>query len=54
MADGVILLKAAVVVALLLGVLGALGAGWVGRWLLGIALGGLLVLGAVLVLLAIL
>ena len=49
-----ILLKAAVVVALLLGVLWALGAGWVGRWLLGLALGALLVVGAGLVLAAIL
>jgi hypothetical protein len=35
------------VLAGLLGVLGARGAGWVGRWLLGLALGALLVVGAV-------
>ena len=53
-ANGVILLKVGFVLALLLGVLGMLGAGWLGRWLLGLALGALLVVGAVLVLLAIL
>ena len=53
-ADGVILLKAAVVLALLLLVLQALGAGWLGRWLFGLALWALLVVGAVLVLAAIL
>jgi hypothetical protein len=46
----VILLKAAVVLALLLLVLSGLGAGWVARWLVGLALGALLVLGAVLLL----
>jgi hypothetical protein len=53
-ADGVILLKVGVVVGLLLLVLQAHGAGWVARWLLGLALGALLVVGAVLVLAAIL
>ncbi len=48
------LLKVGFVLTLLLLVLQALGAGWVGRWLLGMALGALLVLGAVFLLLAIL
>jgi hypothetical protein len=49
-----VLLKTAAVLASLLLVLWALGAGWVTRWLFGLALGGLLVVGDVLVLLAIL
>jgi hypothetical protein len=53
-ADPVVLVKTAAVLALLLLVLWALGAGWVTRWLVGLALGGLLVVGPVLVLLAIL
>jgi hypothetical protein len=50
----VILLKTALVVGLLLGVLWALGAGWVARWVLGLTLGACLVVGALLLLLAIL
>jgi hypothetical protein len=46
--------KVGFVLALLLLVLWALGAGWVGRWLVGLALGALLVVGAVLLLAAIL
>jgi hypothetical protein len=49
-----VLLKTAAVLASLLLFLWALGAGWVTRWLFGLALGGLLVVGDVLVLLAIL
>jgi hypothetical protein len=50
----VILPKVGVVLAGLLGVLGMLGAGWVVRWLLGLALGALGVVGAVFLFLAIL
>ena len=53
-ADGMILVKAAGVLALLLLVLGMLGGGWLTRWLFGMALGACLVAGALWLLLAIL
>ena len=48
------LVKAAVVLACLLLVLGACGAGWVTRWIIGMALGALLVVAAGLILLMLL